>query len=654
VNQEDQPLYVTSLHGPSPALQKFFATPLQHLESYSVGGGSRWTIDTSPVFEVFKTEPDSHRVGWDGWCGHLIRTRGNVVICLESPRIREAVERYIEREVHQWLKNPDLLYNVMAYELMYICYCDRSQQMFRSWLEKKHGSLDHLNQAWGTHYRSFPDIVAPPTKNARPLQGTNRAQWYDWASFNQDRFSDYLVWVKSVIRRFDPVTPLATGGSYSMLVGSNGTSGIDEEQIINRIDDVIIHEGSGSTLGMDLQMALSEKPKPLCDPEMNLEEVRYLLPHILHGKSVIQIWHWQEQVNPEYPHQFNQSLAHGWKFSLGDLSALFHAVLDSRRLSKEIAAFVSARTEVAILYSKTSMLQIPPEMLTWEKTPYLRELENCYEASRFLDTRTTFVSENQILAGKLSNFKVLIVPAASHMRTEVIKNVYGFVEQGGTLVMLPSSFLSDEYNRPADYLAQIGVQVRRIEQPQTDQTGEVEQAYDQSFHERVVYRSQPVVDLSIEASALFAPSPPRLQAEGTRQEVVISGTHQTLATFPNGQAALVSLNRGRGVIYYSATSFPKGSLSSLLDRIFDRSRVERPLRVRGESGGLLGDVEARYVSSGSRKLMYLVNLNETPVSAKIELEGKAPSRLFELRKQVKLEANRISVAAGKTLIFRLD
>jgi hypothetical protein len=52
--------------------------------------------------------------------------------------------------------------------------------------------------------------------------------------------------------------------------------------------------------------------------------------------------------------------------------------------------------------------------------------------------------------------------------------------------------------------------------------------------------------------------------------------------------------------------------------------------------------------------MYLVNLNETPVSAKIELEGKAPSRLFELRKQVKLEANRISVAAGKTLIFRLD
>jgi hypothetical protein len=654
VNQEDQPLHITSLHGPSQILQKFFATPLQHIESYSVGGGSRWTVDTSPVFEVFKMYPDSHRVGWDGWCGHLIRTRGNIVICLESPRIREAVERYIEREVHQWLKNPDLLYNVMAYELMYICYCERSQQMFRVWLEKKHGSLESLNQVWETHYQSFLDIVAPPTKNARPLPGTNRAQWYDWALFNQDRFIDYLVWVKSVIRRFDPSTPLATGGSYSMLVGSNGTSGIDEEQIINRIDDVIIHEGSGSTLGMDLQMALSDKPKPLCDPEMNLGEVRYLLPHMLHGKSVIQIWHWPDQVNPEYPSQFNQSPAHGWKFSLQEVSALLRAALDSRRLSKEIAAFASAPAEVAILYSKTSILQIPPEMLTWQTTPYLRELENCYEASRFLDTRTTFVSENQILAGKLSTFKVLLVPGVSHMRAEVIANIYRFVEQGGTLVVLPSSFLSDEYNRPADYLVQMGVQVRRIEQPQTDQTGEVEQAYDQSFHERVVFRSQPIVALTTEATGLFARSEPSLQAEGTRQEVALSGAHQTLAAFPNGQAALVSLTRGRGVIYYSATSFPKTSLSRLLDRIFDRAQVNRPLRVHGENGRPLGDVEARYVSSGLEKFLYLVNFNEAPVSAKIELESKAPQRLYELRKQVKLTTNFVTVAAGETLIFKLD
>src|SRR5207249_7419412 len=31
---EVRPLYVVSLHGPSRGLQRFFATPLQHIESY--------------------------------------------------------------------------------------------------------------------------------------------------------------------------------------------------------------------------------------------------------------------------------------------------------------------------------------------------------------------------------------------------------------------------------------------------------------------------------------------------------------------------------------------------------------------------------------------------------------------------------------------
>jgi len=661
VDQDARPLFVTSVHGPSQGLLKFFATPMQHIESYSVGGGSRWTVRSCPIYEAFQKFPDTHRVGWDGWCGHLIRDfnatggkKENVVICLESPHTREAVERYIEREFPKWQKNPDLLYNIMAYELQYICYCDRSQQLFRSWLERKHGTVDHLNQAWGTRYASFQEIVAPPTKQARPLPGTNRGQWYDWALFNQDRFCDYLVWVKSVIRRFDAATPLAAGGSYSMLVGSNGTSGIDEEQIINRVDDVIIHEGSGSTLGMDLQLALSEEPKPLCDPEMNLDRVQYLLPHMLHGKSVVQLWHWPDQPPAEHPHHIDHSLAHGWKFSLADLSALFRTVLDSRRLSKEIAAFPSVQAEAAILYSRTSMVQIPPEMLTWRTTPYLRELENSYEASRFLDARTTFVSESQILRGKLSKIKVLIVPAASHLRAEVVSAVYHFVEQGGTLVMLPSSLLSDEYNRPADYLAQLGVQVRRIEQPATDRTGEIEQAYDQSFHERVTYRSQEIVDLKTMPTGLFVKNAPPIKAQGTRQEITVTGQHQTLAAFPQGLPALVSLNRGRGLIYYSATNYPRQSLSALLDQIFEAAGVSRPVRVRSENGQSLGDVEARYVSSNSGKLLYLVNLNETPISAKIEVKDQASPRLFELRKQEKLTTNRVSVPAGETLIFRLD
>ena len=66
-------------------------------------------------------------------------------------------------------------------------------------------------------------------------------------------------------------------------------TGIDEERIVNEVEDVIVHEGGGSTLGTDLQLAFSGNSKPLADPEMSIGAVENLLPHFLHGKSVAQV-----------------------------------------------------------------------------------------------------------------------------------------------------------------------------------------------------------------------------------------------------------------------------------------------------------------------------------------------------------------------------
>jgi beta-galactosidase GanA len=113
--------------------------------------------------------------------------------------------------------------------------------MFRQWAEQKHGSIETANKAWDTSYRGFDSGVAPPVKNSWPLPGTNRALWYDWARFNQDRFTGYLLWVREEIQKLDDSMPLAAGGSSSMLADRTGTTEIDEERIVNEVDDVIIH-----------------------------------------------------------------------------------------------------------------------------------------------------------------------------------------------------------------------------------------------------------------------------------------------------------------------------------------------------------------------------------------------------------------------------
>ncbi len=652
LDDRHEPLMVLSLHSPSELLQRFFATPFQHIESYTVGGGSRWSIYDSPVYEAFQKWPDTHRVGWDGWCGHLIRDvnsmagkkRENIVICLESPHTREAVKEYIRTNIPKFHANPQLLYDIQAYELMYICYCERSQRMFHEWLQKKYGAVEQANQRWSSGYRSLAEVVPPPVKYSKPLPDTNRALWYDWARFNQDRFTDYLLWVRSQIREIDPETPLAAGGSSSMLAGRTGTTGIDEERIVNELDDVILHEGGESTMGLDLQLALSEKKKPLADPEMYLDSVQNLLPHFLHGKSVVQLFHWPAQPSSELHGLTASSLAHSWKYPLADVDELLRAALDVRRLNNEIATFSGVAAEVALLYSQTSTLQLPPEMLTWQTTPYLDALEKSYTASQFLDAKVTFVTERQISKGWLNRYKLVLVPGVRNVPKDVFDQVAAYAAGGGHVLILPESFLGDEYNRPTDYLARLGVSIRETHRPKPGGLGTMVQGYDQSFSQAATFADAAPQTLAADVG--------ELRTNGIRQTFEPQRDVKILAKYPTGQPAIVQIAMGRGVIYFSGCFLEEQSYARLLDRLFNEAGVQRPVRLQMAGGGGLGNIEARFAPLGSRRLLYVVNYNSTPARLRVTAAAGV-NRLLDLRGNKEIAGAEIDIAAHETAIYEM-
>lgn len=646
---DGRPMAVISLHSSSRVLERFFASPNQHIESYTVGGGSRWNIEQSPVWEAFHKHDDAKRVGWDGWCGHLIRdihSMGgsridNTVICLESPHIREAIDQYIRINIPRLHENPQLLYDIMAYELMYICYCDRSQRMFRGWLAKKHGTVEQANSIYGTAYKSFEEITAPPVKNSRPLAGTNRALWYDWARFNQDRFTDHLLWVRSRIRQLSPHVPLAAGGSSSMLAGRTGTTGIDEERIVNEAGDLIIHEGAGSTMGMDLQLALSETPKPLADPEMSLRSVYDLLPHLLHGKSVMQFFHWPAQPQNEYFSMNGSSLAHSWRHSIQDIAELIRATLDARRLAPEVEAFVETPAEVAILYSQTATLQLPPEMLTWSTTPYLAELRKAYDAGLYLDAKVTFVTERQIRKGRLARYKLLIVPAVRNLPADVVEDLWRYAEAGGRILVLPESLLADEYNRPRDYLARLGIAIQRTLRPSAAGRGAMVQGYDQSFSEEMTITGAARATLEPAAAGQAA-----IESHGVRQEIRASDGAVEFR-YAGGGPAIVRVPMGRGAVWYSGATLESRGYARLLDRLFGEAGVHRPVRVRAETPDRWR-IEAR-LAAGPRKLLYVVNHENAPVRLRLEAPEGWYTEIHDLR--ARRETTELAVPARQTAIY---
>lgn len=659
LDSRGDPLHILSVHSPSLKLTRFFATPYQHIESYTAGGGSRWTVDDSPVYEAFHQFADAKRVGWDGWCGHLIRDRHSmggkkeeVVICLESSHIRAAIEQFIQKGAPKWMKNPDLLYNILAYELSYICYCETSQQMFRDWLQNKHNSIETLNRHWKTSYQSFDKITAPPVKSSVPLPGTNRAQWYDWAIFNQERFTGHLAWVRRLVKEVDPSTPVAAGGSHSMLAGNNGTSGIDEELVINQVGDVILHEGGGSTLGMDLQLALAREKKPLCDPELSIE-VKDLWPHLLHGKSVLQLWHWPAQPPSEYPHSIASSYAHSWEISLSQVEELLRTALDVRRLSKEIAAFSSIQPEVAILYSKTSMVQIPREWMQSSSTPYLTELRNAYEAALYLDAKATLISENQIRNAWAARYKVIMVPSARHVPAEIAEKLLEFVTQGGTLVLSPDSFVGNEYLEPLDFQQKLGIKIRGSAGIGEEKQGELVQDYDQTFRRRREIDRLPELEIKTLPRDLFSSDQPTLRGRGVVESLDLAAGNVVLGEFSDGRPAIIQHPRGKGSAYRLATPLPQDQYAEVLDRVYEKARVHRPIRAKSLSGRRVWGIEVRSVQRRSDQLVYIVNHGGSEHAIQLR-SANTPKTVTELRSGRSVSLSRIEIPQFDTQIIRLE
>ncbi|WP_127579438.1 beta-galactosidase [Paenibacillus koleovorans] len=634
------------------ALMPFFAPEQHKMELYAVGGGSRYDIESSPVYEAFHTFEGTERVGWKGWCGHLIKDqwamggrKENVVICLENEHILAAIDTYNRDHAADWNNHPHLIYVILGYELTYLCYCEQSLQRFRTWLAERHGTIGRLNACWGTRYESFEEASPPPTEGLTPAGDANRAAWFDWSDWNTRRFTDHLKWSKQSVRRLHATMPISAGGTSIMLSPHNGTSGIDEEQIINEVDDVILHEGD-DLLGIDLFNALSDRPKPMVDPEQGGDCSRWLLNY-LHGKTAISKFWWPKQPSRQFPLSTLRSPAHGMH-TIDKVADNLYTALDVRRLSKEIVSFWELPKEVALLYSKTNVLQVPPELMTASTTPYLKSLRESYEAARCLDTGITFVSERQLLEGKAQRFRLIMIPAAKYLPESVFSALDQYVRQGGKLLVLAESLTHDEYVRPRDYLQRWGIRIVSTVVPRVVVYGELEQRYDQNLEQTVTY-SDGVDTMSVRTAAAVAGL--KLGITGLFQHVD-SDEADVMASDEQGRALLLKRQVGLGAVWAAMGTLRTDSLYALLDRLIDDAGIERELKVTDQTGQRVQGLEARLVRRKNDDLVYIANESGQPVEFRLETNRQV-DEIRELRSLRYYDRPEGLVGDKETLLFSL-
>jgi beta-galactosidase len=91
-----------------------------------------------------------------------------------------------------------------------LCHCDASTSAFRSWLERRYGSVDQLNRAWGTsfwsqRYTDWNEIGTPRLT----VSTRNPGQVLDFHRFSSDELLGHYRSEAAIIRRHSEL-PVST------------------------------------------------------------------------------------------------------------------------------------------------------------------------------------------------------------------------------------------------------------------------------------------------------------------------------------------------------------------------------------------------------------------------------------------------------------
>jgi hypothetical protein len=119
------------------------------------------------------------------------------------PGSRAIVERYLRAIVPALKDSPALHSFCLSNEPLStkLDQCPHIRAQWPQWLERRHGSIDQLNQRWHSAYASFADIPVP-----KPFP--DGAIAYDFVQFNQETFAAFHQWLADVIHDMAPAIPV--------------------------------------------------------------------------------------------------------------------------------------------------------------------------------------------------------------------------------------------------------------------------------------------------------------------------------------------------------------------------------------------------------------------------------------------------------------
>lgn len=410
--------------------------------------------------------PDNSHGGWPG-------------LCFDSKPFRQTVENFVSVFVERYKDNENVMaidiwheptdepvqqYGQNNWKELFFCYCEHSVEGFREWLRRKYGSLNGLNKVWTRHYNNWSEVEPPRN------YGTF-TDWIDWRTYRIEAVADSVGWLNSIVKKYDndrstsvhlgifelghPVTSCNDHFKFAHLTDMFACSMYDTinpdiggftcDLMRSACDNKSYWIGETETGSGPMFVFLGEEPEHyhcFSRPADSKEIFNLTWSSIARGAKGVFFWGWRPDISTM------ETLSLGFTERNGDLTertdALKRFTKVFRKYRAELAAAFAPSSDVCILYNMDSVLleglvslSQAVKKSTVLKERYYKDMLSfigCYRLLMKNGIQPDFVSKDEVDAGGLSGYKLLILPYSISICEKTASSIEKFVKNGGKVI----------------------------------------------------------------------------------------------------------------------------------------------------------------------------------------------------------------------------
>lgn len=339
-----------------------------------------------------------------------------------------------------------------------LCMCDSCKADFQNWLHKKYGTIEKLNDAWGTAfwsqgYNRFSQIGTPLITAV----GENPSSMLDWKCFCSDLIVDFAKWQIDVIRKICPNHFI----THNYMCFDDKVNYYDLGELLDFVSNDIYPAGhwQHQPHQPDNELAASH------DVVRSYKKMPFWMMEQQSGMAG-----WEIMGRAVEPGQMSawamQSVAHGadaiiffrWRTCAMGTEQYWHGILghsgnpgrtynEAKELTHKFSKYMDEmegslpNPEVAIVHNfrQNYAFQIQPHH---PELRYVEHLHKYYKALYDRKIPVDFVQDTD----DLSKYKLVIAPLQYLMTPELEQHYIDYVASGGHLVLTMRTGVKDAFN----------------------------------------------------------------------------------------------------------------------------------------------------------------------------------------------------------------